>query len=343
MDWAELNPDLLRLIAKKLGDISNFVCFRVVCKNWRLVVRPHDCPPQLPWFLEYHPKWGYYSSYHKFFSLYCKRHYTLDIPEAKEKSISGTANRYFRIHEFLALSLFNPLTKSHFSIPHIENSTVGSLIYIGPYQNPNSNPNKDGDIAIVFFYKRKDGSASVVFWRFVDKWLEKVVEVEVPYTNSVAYFQGRFFVFDWKTVKTRVFDVTTGDEVLVIPLEGIRFDYLIEGCGDLLGVVKKSIRGQWQFEVYRLEDRGRNSRWVKITSGIDDRMLFLDGDRTGRGLCLKASDFEGFRGNCIYFLSLSHEDAYAYNLKRYDLESKETQAIPHHHTFTGAWFVPTLY
>ncbi|KAJ3672497.1 hypothetical protein LUZ60_007218 [Juncus effusus] len=349
MDWAELNPDLLHLISKKLGDIYNFVCFRAVCKNWRLVIGLRDCPPQLPWFLEYH--YGD-SSDRNFFSLYSNRTHTLHIPQARGKVLFGSASWYLFMHEHENHSVLNPLSRSHFSIPKNENCLIGCPIYVGPNHNPNPSPNENDDVIIVILNLDKNGSPHpLVVWRPVDRQLTKIVEIEfeVCYMKLVTCFKGRLFVVDKETGETRVFDVATGDEVLVIPPADNIFDYLIEACDDLIGVVKKYISvGVWQFDVYRLEDGGTSSHWVRMTSGIGDRMLFLDetkGYRQSRGLCLKASDFEGFRGNCIYFTTWSRESQYSLYLGRYDLESKETQMVHHpsRSGFSGTLFVPSLY
>ncbi|KAJ3672496.1 hypothetical protein LUZ60_007217 [Juncus effusus] len=238
--------------------------------------------------------------------------------------------------------LFNPLTGSRFDfpIPQSENFTFGFPMYIGPDFNPNSNPNENGDIAVLYSnedYGEDDEFYSVGLWQFAARHLTKIVEVEVP-SKSIAYFQGRLFVFDGETTETRVFDATTGDEP-----SGIRFISMIEACGDLLGVVMKYLGVGWEFEVYYLKDGGTNSHWVKMTSGIGDRMLFFEWPFSSVGLCLKASDFEGFRGNCIYFTTFSRGEVKAgYNLCRYDLESKETQVIPNTCGFS-CWFVPSLY
>ncbi|KAJ3672498.1 hypothetical protein LUZ60_007219 [Juncus effusus] len=299
MDWAELNPDLLRLISKKLGDIYNFVWFRAVCKNWRLAVGPHDYPPQLPWFLEYH---FMVSSARKFFSLYSNRTHTLLIPQARGEVLFGSASSYFFMHEHRNHSVLNPLSRFHFSIPKNENCFIGCPIYVGPNHNPNPSPNENDDVIIVILNLNRNGwHHPLAVWRLVDRQLTKIVEIEfeVYYMKLVTYFQGKLFVVDKETGDTRVFDVTTGDEVLVIPVADNIFDYLIAACDDLLGVVKKYASGGWQFDVYRLEDGGTSSHWVKMTSGIGDRMLFLDEAKFYRqsiGLCLKASDFEGFRG-----------------------------------------------
>ncbi|KAJ3672409.1 hypothetical protein LUZ60_007130 [Juncus effusus] len=217
MDWVELNPDLLRQISKKLGDISNFVRFRAVCKNWRLVVGPRDCPPQLPWLIEHRTKPDD-SSYRKLFSLYSNTTHTLRIPQAKEVYILGSPSRYILRHDYLnhSASLFNPLTRSQ-SIPPIDHFTIIFPNYIGPDLNPKPSLNENGDIAVLFLYKTEVKISSVAFWRFVDRQLTKIAEIEVPHPKAIACFKGRLFIFDRASAETRVFDVTTGDEVLVIP------------------------------------------------------------------------------------------------------------------------------
>lgn len=86
-----------------------------------------------------------------------------------------------------------------------------------------------------------------------------------------------------------------------------RFSYLIEHCEELLGVWKNklwcaSIK-EYRFEVYKLENNGRKhaeqQQQMKMNS-IGDRILFLN---SSTGFCFRASDFSGFKENCIYFIS----------------------------------------
>ncbi|KAJ4745318.1 F-box SKIP23-like protein (DUF295) [Rhynchospora pubera] len=48
-DWSSLPPDVLNLIAKKIGEITGFVRFRAVCTSWCSSTPINDLPPQFPW------------------------------------------------------------------------------------------------------------------------------------------------------------------------------------------------------------------------------------------------------------------------------------------------------
>lgn len=77
MDWAGLNTELVHLIAKKVGDISNFIRFRAVCKHWRSAVPPSDLPQQLPCFIQCRRKSEYSSFDIQFGSIFAKKTHTL--------------------------------------------------------------------------------------------------------------------------------------------------------------------------------------------------------------------------------------------------------------------------
>ncbi|KAF3335316.1 hypothetical protein FCM35_KLT19823 [Carex littledalei] len=82
--------------------------------------------------------------------------------------------------------------------------------------------------------------------------------------------------------------------------------YLVESCGDILAIgYKRDARWtNYKFFIHLLKfDNGKgNPCWVKLSS-IGDRILFFDFPlSTGRGFGLRASDFAGFKGNCIYFV-----------------------------------------
>lgn len=106
---------------------------------------------------------------------------------------------------------------------------------------------------------------------------------------------------------TRVIDIMTGDIVSYMPASSIdHMHYLTEAYGNLLRVQRclKSynlllLNREYLIDVYQLEDAGTNPRWIKVND-IGDRMLFFD--HGGSCLCLKASDFEGCRGNRVYLV-----------------------------------------
>lgn len=105
-------------------------------------------------------------------------------------------------------------------------------------------------------------------------------------------------------VSTKLLDITTRDVVPIFTKKGLKFSYLLEACGDVLGLVRHikafDLDIEVLFEVYRLEDNGTTPCWTKMNDGIGDRMLILD-CMGGVGFCLNANHFPGLKGNCIYF------------------------------------------
>lgn len=170
MDWAELNSNLLHLIVKKLGDISNFIRFRAVCKKWRLAAPTSDPPPQLPWLLRCHhdPKTKPYRLFH---SLYSNKTQYLHLPQVQGDNILiGSASKYVHIFDhppreyddpnYRHLKLLDPLTGSQIPIPFTgskvpspleEEKTAFQRQYIGPSHscNPNSTLNAPEAKAVI--------------------------------------------------------------------------------------------------------------------------------------------------------------------------------------------------
>lgn len=123
MDWAELNPDILRLIAKKVGDISNFIRFRAVCKYWRSVVPPSNLPQQLPYVIQFKRKSA--SSFDiQFGSLFANITHTLSIQISQLKgqplvcSLLTSGYVLLRFFQSKTWILLNPLT-GYFKFPFL--------------------------------------------------------------------------------------------------------------------------------------------------------------------------------------------------------------------------------
>lgn len=88
MDWAKLNPHLLHLIVQKLSDISNFICFGAVCKQWRLAA------PPLTLLDSFHEN----KSYRWFYSLYTNKTQYLHLPQSQGENIQfGSSSQYVHI------------------------------------------------------------------------------------------------------------------------------------------------------------------------------------------------------------------------------------------------------
>ncbi|KAJ3691119.1 hypothetical protein LUZ61_020283 [Rhynchospora tenuis] len=182
-------------------------------------------------------------------------------------------------------------------------------------------------------------------WRYSGQNWTKIFEFLHGFKDGnemISYFNGKLYIVDMRTRKTEVIDVATGEVESRIAHPSVMFEYLINACGDLLGVqLCEPDDIEYKFEIYRLEAT-ESPRWAKLNGGIGNRVLFLD-NIIETGFCLNASEFDGFRGNCIY-LRQDHptrHKGYRVFIARYDLEEHKSEVLPLPHS-TGTWFVPTL-
>ncbi|KAJ3672495.1 hypothetical protein LUZ60_007216 [Juncus effusus] len=353
MDWSELSPDLLRLIAKRLGEISNFVRFRVVCKHWRSAVLPCDLPPQLPWFL-LAKKLDAPSSEIKFYSLYSNKIHTVHVPEVNMNSLIWASNKYLFLSDLkcMTAAFFNPLTRSQIRVPY--RYWPFSPIYTKRCHNHGPHP-IGNNIFAALFMKDPEKCTHFLCLCLSDEGDGEWTKVEVPqvyYRDLITFYKGNVFIWHFKTTDTQVVDISTGDVVSVVSGRVPHFHYLIQACDDLFGVVRllddhsfKIPIEECRFKVYRLDQDGKSPCWAEITKGIGDLMLFLD---QYDGFCLKASDFGGFQGNAIYFWKWSQnsDGTTGFALGRYDLKEDKSQMMicagEHEIYLDVKWLVPSL-
>ncbi|KAF3326925.1 hypothetical protein FCM35_KLT08555 [Carex littledalei] len=341
-DWAELSPDLLPLIAHKLGDIVDFIRFRAVCKQWRLATNLLDNPPQFPWIMmlkldetrkiSFHalPSGKIFSGpFLKYIHTMCIHRRSYDtIVEKDQKDSSILVNKF--------PSYLFPLRVKWFRYDVI--SGRDQLI---PYPGaPVGNISK-------FLYTTLSSKMTRLIVAFS---LGKVL----------AQYRGRIF----KLVTTRpeivvnVSDVYTGKVLSTIscPVEVMVDSCLISTRDGLLMVSKKSVYDKpyldYKFVVYRLQNYDNNHPNWTILSGIGDMMLFLD-DRNAFSLIAGEYD-HGYRGNCIYFITrlktnFSHFNSETHNYKvvGYDMGENRSFEVCSLGEYTTQhtelfWFIPSL-
>ena len=127
--------------------------------------------------------------------------------------------------------------------------------------------------------------------------------------------------------------VPSGDELLCV-IRHFGKDgrgELLEDCGSLKVHRLDMEIGQGHDQLTQLP------RWVQMRS-IGDRMLFIG---LFQGFSFNASDFHGFKGDCIYFFKLERDKRSS--IYRFSsMEDGHTEELPGPWMHACTWFVPSL-
>ncbi|XP_078167224.1 F-box protein SKIP23-like [Carex rostrata] len=304
-DWADLPFDVVLLIYKKLYDTFDYTNFRAVCKWWRAAAPLSEHPPQLPLFLQSEylrsPEFELYS----LFNGHTRR---IHVPEAFKKEFSGQSQGHLVTYNFYTgntPALLNPFTRVELPLPFINFDNFKPL-HVGSISDPIQSSNE----MVIYMRSCLDGY-QYVGHRKNDDTVWELKEI-MPYCLEpyAAYHRGRVFLNNFRNYSTIIIDLASGNKFDVgLPPNTVPYDFscLGEGTGAMLGIQRRfcsrhnydfiPLKNCW-FEVYRLDEEQKPPCWVKL-SDIGDLMIFLNSNNSG--FCLSASDFQGIKGNCIYF------------------------------------------
>ncbi|KAJ0618742.1 hypothetical protein HanLR1_Chr02g0054641 [Helianthus annuus] len=350
VDWSELQPELIESIAHKLKIHKDYIHFRSVCWNWRESTSktPKHLPCQLPWLMFPHSNNQNQQSHLRlFFSLSDDKIYRISLPEASTvRRRCGSSHGWLvYLEETPAVFVINPLTrvKHHLpplsSFPNVVNfsvynvgreytlKTVEGDVYtcsLKEMRNSfikkvvfSSSPsdedldyyalaivNQTGDLA----YCRKGDDV----WRFVD-------DAQL-YCEDVVFHKGCFYAVS-KYGTIAVCDIC-GDLSNDVPNVSFIHTPLQVGGGDMQYLV--SLGDELLLLV--LKD---GWMWKSVVE-LDDWALFV-GENSS--VAIRASDFEGCKGNKIYFTDDYSEWNYDgangdHDLGVYDLEDGSVAALP---------------
>ncbi|XP_078153607.1 uncharacterized protein LOC144548763 [Carex rostrata] len=346
VNWAELNPDLLHIISKKLFDISSFICFRAVCKRWRSATSLSDPPLQFPWLIDWPCSKGKLDFTFRFYSINTQKTHTFEVPDAH---IYGPSDGRVMLYECYRCSrecqsFLNPLSWEEQFLP-----VEVPVDYVRPISLSCKNLKPS-----VFYYQEENSRYRFCSWHSEkSKW----TKTRFPRTRMVAFYDDKFFVAEPSSKRITVIVEASGVVLPDIPHPSRDFNlyngYLIATDDGLLAVeisiLVSSAREQCEFDVYRLENYPQNPHWNKL-NGIGNLMVFVD---KNSGFSLKASDFGGgCRGNCIYFITKENKSnryGSEHVIGRFDIGLNKTEKMLTPHWFgnrtwerQAAWFMPTL-
>lgn len=342
-NWPDLSPDLLRLIYKKLYDTFDFINFRAVCKSWLAAAPLSEHPPQFPYVLE---RKNFRRLEFKLHSFHTGKTRRIQVPEARNKFFFGQSQGYLATYNSSSLTLLNPFTKAELRLPFTRFLLCRPL-HVGP------NPIRNSDDLVMYMILGY-GCEIMWFWKTEDnKW---ALKGDLPGCVE-AYHKGRLIFSDFDNDSTTIMDLNTGDELEVrLPSNIAKHDFFCLGEGaDAFLVIQRHFRSctgyeDWSvencwFEVYQLDEKQKPPCWVKL-SDICDLMIFLNSDESGNsGFCLSASDFDGFKGNCIYFTrGRSEEEIHDSRMLigLYELGKHNAELIGELES-EGTWIVPNVY
>ncbi|KAG8071783.1 hypothetical protein GUJ93_ZPchr0006g42612 [Zizania palustris] len=351
--WAQLPPELLPLIYRRLPDSADFVRFRAACRAWRDAAPESDPPSQLPWALERRGSAFQTRLHSRFYSPSSGRTYSARGHGGRSwLVVDGVCQGH--VVSMVDLSrtvLCNPLTGDRLALPPAPYPQWRHGVVHVVADGRGGGDGEEGSCLVVntstrtrhFGYCRPGDTK----WSMVDGRQDMCHR---------AYHGGRFYV-NTDAHETLVIDASTGAVESVLPPPGrppgatACGDYLVESCGKLLrailfprdGVVAASAQ-DYYLNVYQLEPApdGKCS-WAKVET-IGDRALFFD--KHGHGMSLEPNDAAELRQNCVYFM---HEkrtwvDAGEYRfLCRYSMENGEVdRVVSLPDTFGDTWLVPGL-
>ncbi|XP_078148580.1 F-box protein At2g05970-like [Carex rostrata] len=345
-----------------MESLSNFIIFRAVCKNWRLAIDLTDTPVQLPWLI-----WPTATTTmpidqsqqvrdNEYFVYSLSSNTTQRIPLPVNNVLVGTTAGFLLVFEYLCSFYFlNPLTGTKVTLPFLNPSLSYHIACLGHVTNHNSSfVGSEIYLILVQNLVFPTETMKYQFVRFQPPETIKHISIVLPEPSAFAYYKGRLF---WSLAIPRVtcvYDASTGTKTSIEiphPGEEVNFNFLINGMGDLLGVMMSyidvvglgEVSWKYQFEVYRLEhtDDFGCYRWSKLNE-IGDRIIFLQD--FNYGFCLRASDIRGLKGNYIYYKKEYWYRDYHYpnaHFCRYDMEDGTTEEVVMKSP-DAIWFVPSL-
>ncbi|KAF3336579.1 hypothetical protein FCM35_KLT19165 [Carex littledalei] len=238
----------------------------------------------------------------------------------------------------LSLTLLNPFTRAEVPLPFHWFKCFRPL-HVG------ADPFRNSDDVVIYMNESYERHF-VGFWKNEDNgWSLKG---SFP-SRAEAYNRGRLFCSNLENCSTTIIDLTTGNKLEVrLPYNDFRRHYIYclgEGAGAFLGIQRHFhsctkdeyllVEKCW-FEVYQLVEEQSPPRWVKL-SDMGNLIIFLNFDKTG--FCLSASDFDGIKGNCIYF---TWRDEGRSLIGRYELGKHGSEEFCQLES-GGIWIVPNVY
>ncbi|KAH0697874.1 hypothetical protein KY289_015356 [Solanum tuberosum] len=334
VDWSELQPELLVLIAKRINLIEDYLNFRTVCTSWYTVATRDNFSsnlPRAPWLMLAEEEDD--RTYRKFFSLYNGMILKKRIPGASEKRCVESKGWLVTVGKDEGeISLLQPFSGVRIELPHQNTTDFYERNYthdLWTYIRKavlSANPSHTSDYALMVIEGRFE---RLSLWRPGDLlWTRIWIPTHIGHISDVVYFSGHFYA------------VTFGRCVLVCDVVGTQLtkvysvahlapwtdgkNYILESLGSLFVVAQQIVDTRYvkgdresippthipggddeeekicthrtrKFLVFRIDLS--SCKAIPIMD-LGDQAFFLGANAS---FSIQASQFPGIKPNCIYF------------------------------------------
>ncbi|KAL9225748.1 hypothetical protein vseg_001638 [Gypsophila vaccaria] len=362
--WSEINGDILRKISNHLQTYSDYIHLRSVCLSWRAHLPEfpdRQLPTQLPCLL-LPPSSSVLRR--AFYHLPSSKTHSLPLPEASfPRRIVGSSHGSLLLAAHSPdLFCFNPVTKFKAflaplsTLPRVVSFSFSNVGREYSIQDPSfqnvhtldlrqicdfflakvilsSSPTKHACLAIAII--SLSSTTELAYCKCGDSSWKSLPCGDLSAQDVIYCETEELFYAVNQVGDVAFFSPPNTPEIIRSvdpPIDG-DLKYLVKSRGELL-LVSRYLEAQadlitysevyetTKFRVYKFGNAGKGLvRWEPMTD-LEDQMLFIGYNMS---LGLSASDFEGCKGNCIYYADDHSEKGDA---GVYDLSNECIEALP---------------
>ncbi|EPS71310.1 hypothetical protein M569_03456 [Genlisea aurea] len=367
LDWSSLLPDVLRVIARKLPTIKDYIRFRAVCRSWcgAASITGQLVPREFPWLMfplsDCAP------------SLRFLNPQTNDLIYAGSKEepaalrvVGSSFGWLILLGKCSSIFLLNPLTLAKIELPQLFWRSPGWHYISTERICLSHSPSEDSNFVALAILGYPGG---ILYLKNGDSWWRNVYreansEGSTVFVDAV-YFRGKICAIDGQGSLT-VFELSSDHESCSLwncrqffpPLNG-SMRCLADVMDDLVLISLHFVPDLWTNSVsmFRFDWMGR--KWDKLDD-LKGRCLFLS-----EGACssfsLPSNRALGCEENTIYFIysrvnrceindelyGLARNDVSRdkdYHVAAYSSDSKVTKPLPFYvpTPYQPLWFTPRL-
>ncbi|KAI8569282.1 hypothetical protein RHMOL_Rhmol02G0266800 [Rhododendron molle] len=254
-NWAELNQDLLILIAKRVGFLEDFSTFGRVCRSWRSVAvkKNFKGSQQVLWLMlteetnDEKPD-NKVADYRCFVSA-ADGNLTgrLMLPEAKGMQCFESLGWFVTLSETGDMNLLHPLSRVQIPLPHIsalENrDEVNADRICKAVLSSRPSPFVENNYALMVIYNKRS-MGPLGLWK-PEKKAWTTIKTRGYYIVDITYYKGQFYAVTDRGGNILICDVWGSDHPTIVGekriphLAGLdRSLYIVESEGELLIIVR---------------------------------------------------------------------------------------------------------